>query len=213
MRIDRTMDGLTGLEMIIAISALLIITCISASLITGGSGETEKAGGGLIVSAAGPESEILVTDGESEGIQDAGGTILDINLVCNNPEPSVMGSCLIPVRLLTGSTGIVDMSTAKVGFKYSGETEELAFSQNTSLVKPAWTIADRSHLIPLMQADGDIYLEPNEIFTLLIYPQNGVAAEDRFTVTISPKEAVPLSISLKVPPSIRSHRIVGLLPG
>lgn len=213
MRCHHRVEGITGLEMIITIIILLLFVYISASLIFGATGSTGKAEGGIVVGAASGESEIIVVDGESDGIQDTGGEIMDINIICESPDKSIMGSCLIPVRLLTGSTGRVDMSLAGIIFSCGTDTEILPFTENKSVKKPSWTIADRTHMIPLMEADEDIYLEPNEVFTLLIYPGKGVVAGKGFTVTVSPGGVVPLETSYIVPPAIRTHRIAELLPG
>jgi len=213
MRHDHSREGMTGLEMIIIIAILLIFMYAAASAIFGAYGTTEKKEGGIIVDAVGDESEILVLDGDSEGIQDTGGVIMGINLACQNPHPSMMGSCLIPVRLLTGSTGSIDMSTAKVVFSSGDVRETLPFTTDTTLNKPGWTIADRNHLIPLAEPDEDIYLEPNEVFTLLLYPENPVSAEESFSITLSTDNAVPLNEGFRLPPLIRTHRIVVLIPG
>ncbi len=213
MRRDHTGDGLTGLEMIITIAIILFFMYVAFSAIFGAVGGADKKEGGIIAGSVGGESNIMVTGGTSNGVQDTGGAIMGISLTCEDPDPSVMGSCLIPVRLLTGSMGSVDMSTAKLTFEYGHDTETPAFTTGTSVGKPSWTIADRSHIIPVMQADEDIYLEPNEIFTLLIYPGNPVPAEKKFSITISPENAAPLELIYMVPPSIRKQRIVELMPG
>lgn len=213
MRCNRTPEGLTGFEIIIITAVILIFMYIAISAVSGAWGATEKNEGGLIVNSVTPESEILVIDGETDGIQDTGGTVMEVNLLCEEPGSSMMGSCLVPVRLLIGSTGSIDMSTAKITFNYNSSSEVLSFTTDATVSRPAWTIADRSNFIPLLEADEDIFLEPNEIFTLLIYPENSVPAEGFFSVSISPEMAVPLKQEFKVPPSIRSQRIVELLQG
>lgn len=213
MRHERSREGLTGLEMIIIIAILLVFVYAAASAIFGACGTADKKVGGIVAGAVGDESEILVTDGDSNGVQDTGGVIMGISLACQKPQPSMMGSCLIPVRLLTGSTGSIDMSTATVTFNTGQVRENLPFITDTTLDKPGWTIADRSHMIPLIEPDQDIYLEPNEIFTLLLYPENPVSAGESFSITLSAANAVPLNEGFRVPPSIKSHRIVVLIPG
>ncbi|MBN1432347.1 MAG: hypothetical protein JW931_06200 [Methanomicrobiaceae archaeon] len=213
MRRDHTRDGLTGLEMIITIAILLFFMYVAFSAIFGAVGGADKNEGGIIAGSVSRESEILVTGGASNGVQDTGGAIMGISLICEDPDPSVMGGCLIPVRLLTGSMGSIDMSTAKLTFEYGYNTETPAFTTGTSVSKSSWTIADTSHIIPVMQADEDIYLEPNEIFMLLVYPGNPVPAEKKFSITLSPKNATPLELIYMVPPSIRKQRIVELMPG
>ncbi|WP_048149573.1 hypothetical protein [Methanolacinia paynteri] len=210
MRRCRTTEGLTGLEIIIIIAVLLIFMYIAASAITGAYGTTEKKEGGMVVNAVTPESEILVIDGETDGIQDTGGAVMSVNLICEDSDPSSMGSCLIPVRLLVGSTGSIDITTVKVLFNHNSVTETLPFTAAGTISKPAWTVADRSSVIPLLDADEDLSLEANEIFTLLIYPENPVPAEDFFTITISAEKMTPLVQEFRVPPSIRSQRIVEL---
>lgn len=211
MRCCRTSEGLTGLEIIIIIAVLLIFMYIAASAITGAYGATEKKEGGMIVNSVAPESEILVIDGETDGIQDTGGAVMSVNLICENPDSSMMGSCLIPVRLLVGSTGSIDITTVEVLFNYNSITETLPFTATDTISRPAWTVADRSSIIPLLDADEDLSLEPNEVFTLLIYPENSVPAEEFFSITISAERMTPLIQKFRVPPAIRSQRIVELL--
>ena len=211
MRCCRTSEGLTGLEIIIIIAVLLIFMYIAASAIAGAYGATEKKEGGMIVNSVATESEILVIDGETDGIQDTGGAVMSVNLICENPDSSMMGSCLIPVRLLVGSTGSIDITTVKVLFNYNSITETLPFTAADTISRPAWTVADRSSIIPLLDADEDLSLEPNEVFTLLIYPENSVPAEEFFSITISAERMTPLIQKFRVPPAIRSQRIVELL--
>jgi uncharacterized membrane protein len=211
MRCYRTSEGLTGLEIIIIIAVLLIFMYIAASAIAGAYSATEKKEGGMIVNSVAPESEILVIDGETDGIQDTGGAVMSVNLICENPDSSMMGSCMIPVRLLVGNTRSIDITTVKVLFNYNSITETLPFMAADTISRPAWTVADRSSIIPLLDADEDLSLEPNEVFTLLIYPENSVPAEEFFSITISAERMTPLIQKFRVPPAIRSQRIVELL--
>ena len=211
MRCCRTTEGLTGLEIVIIIGVLIVFMYIAATAIAGAYGATEKNEGGMVVNAVAPESEILVIDGEPDGIQDTGGNVMEVDLNCKDPDSSSMGSCLIPVRLLIGSTESIDITTVRVLFDYNSVTETLPFTAADTISRPAWTVADRSSVIPLLDADEDLYLEPNEIFTLLIYPENPVPAEEFFSITVSAKMMTPLVQEFRVPPSILSQRIVELL--
>lgn len=213
MRCDRSKEGITGLEIIIIVVVLLIFMYAAATAIFSIYSTTEKKEAGLVINAVEDESEILVIDGDSEGIEDTGGVIMSVNLISEEPDPSVMGSCLVSVRLLTGSMGKLDMSTAKIIFNNDPINETLSFIRDHDLEKPGWTIAGRTYAIPLIKQDEDIYLEPNEVFALLIYPNNPVTAEKSFSVEISVDNAVPLKQSFRLPLSIESNRIVSLIPG
>ncbi|WOF17109.1 hypothetical protein F1737_10690 [Methanoplanus sp. FWC-SCC4] len=207
-------DGLTGLELIIAIAVICIFIYLFAGIIFNASmpDMNHKSPGGIVGFAVSETGYLLIVDGDCYGMQDTGGTAGTITLVSENPSSSAMGSCQIPVKLVTGSTGAIEMDGAEIVFTYKNKSEKLSYSGNNPLFKPAWTISDKSGVIPFQDADEDLLLEPNEIFTILVYQSTPVEAYDSFQVSLTPKSSLPLDIGFKVPPQIRQNRIVTLLP-
>lgn len=212
MRCNENPEGITGLELIITIAVILVFIYIVISAVFGAVEPVDAKEGGVIGASVNFESEPLVTDGESNGVQDTGGEILGITLICDSPNPSSMGSFLIPVRLLIGSTGSIDISASKVSFIYDDHTEYPKYTNASSIKKSSWTVGDRKDFIPLLEADEDLMLEPNEIFTLVIYPETPVPPDGVFSVEISPPGDTPLKLRYRVPPTIESQRIVDLIP-
>ncbi|MDD3407847.1 MAG: hypothetical protein PHP13_07175 [Methanomicrobium sp.] len=207
-------DAVTGLEIIIAVSFICILTLICGILVFSPDiqdlNSSTSLHGGFVGFAEGETADILIVDGVCYGVQNKGGVILGVELSAKESIDSGMGSCTIPIRLISYQQTSINMADIKVIFSNNGITEKLSYSDQRPLKCPSWTIAQKSNLIPLACADSDIILEANEIFTILVFPETSVPAREKFTAAIAPGSYNPLSITAAVPPEINSQRIVEL---
>ncbi|MBN2733743.1 MAG: hypothetical protein JXQ82_02650 [Methanomicrobiaceae archaeon] len=212
MRDFNRSEAMTGLELIIVIAILCIFLYISGSIVFNAvmPGKSPESPGGLVGFAVDESDEILMTDGTSYGAQNTGGVFLSVELNPKEQSNTDLGSCTIPIKLFIGRQVAVDLSTAEIIFKYNEITETLYYSEKRPLISPCWTIADKSSMIPLSSADEDNVLEPNEIFTVLVYPKTNVPAHEEFSVSITPESVHPFVVKTVVPPEITKHRIVEL---
>ncbi|MDD4126835.1 MAG: hypothetical protein PHV39_04015 [Methanomicrobium sp.] len=207
-------EALTGLEIIITIAFFCIFIWLCGSIIFNAVMpdifSNNKTHGGLVGFAVGDEDNIMMIDGICYGAQNTGGVFEEVELQSKETTSLSLGSCTIPLSLLTGQQVSIDMGDAKILFMYNDVTEELSYSDKRPLLESSWTIAQKSNMIPLVSADSDIILEPNEIFTILVYPAANVPANEKFSVEVTPKSNNPLKINPTVPPQITSQRIVEL---
>jgi len=214
MQDENRNDAITGLELIIAIAVICIFIWLCGSIVFNAVmphfNNSSGPRGGFVGFATGESADILIIDGTCFGAQNTGGDFLGVELSAKDNTGPEMGSCTIPLRLYSYQQVSIEISNAKILFSYNGKTEELSYSDKRPLVSPSWTIAQKSNIIPLANADSDIILEPNEIFTILVYPEESVPAEKKFSVVVTPQSYNPLSINTAVPPEIVSQRIVEL---
>ena len=210
MGFDGRDEGLSGLEMIImAIILCVVLYTVGSIAYSAMSPETHDTSG-LIAGAQNQDKLVLVVSGTAYGIQNDGGEIMGVDLAQKNVSGSEMGSCTIPLKVLVGQMTSVDLDNADMVFTYNGNSEKLPYSNNSPLTAPSWTIAQKSSMIPLGSADEDNILEPNEIFTILVYPDANVPSSGKFSVVITPKAVHPLTVNTAVPPEITIQRIVEL---
>jgi hypothetical protein len=197
-------EGLTGLELLIlcalAACALYLVLHLTLFAPSGGAG----ADRGVVVGAMEEGGSLLMEDGGVYGFADDGGPYEGVAVTGSGGiHPDRMGAVLVSIRLVTGDMGGVDMGGATVTMAAEGRDETLSFSGAEPLDHGGWTVASRSHAIPFQDADGDLILEPNEIFELLLYPAEGLVTNTRFTVGITADGGMPFSLSRTVPPAIR----------
>lgn len=217
-------EALTGLEIIILTAFLCIFIYLCASVVFGAvmpdifsknknAQNSAESPGGIIGFATDETAEILIRDGTCYGAQNKGGVFEGVELIPKEPVSANLGACTIPLRLSFGKQISINLEDAVILFRLDSDsqnTEELKYSDLRPLPKSSWTIADKSGLIPLASADSDNILEPNEIFTILVYPKFNVEPYQKFSVDFTPKSLNPLNIAFTVPPQIISQRIVEL---
>lgn len=198
MKLDKNERGLTVLEGIILLAVAVLVVAMAVQHLTA----PTAAPGGMVVSALDETGGTLVVVGDVYGYVLASGSVGDAVLSCDRPDPGRMGSVSVTVGLLVGDMGAVDMERAKVTFSAKNDVELLQMTTEVPVRPQNWTILKKFHMIPGKTADGDALLEPGEQFELLIYPARSLAPYDRFVVTITALESVPLPVSRTVPPGI-----------
>ncbi len=205
MIFDRDEQGLTVLEGIILLAVAVIVTLMAVQHLTA----PPVVPDGMVVSALAETGGTLVVVGDAYGYALGDGNVGDAVLSCDSPDPGRMGSVSVTVALLVGDMGAVDMEQAKVTFSTKNDVELLRMTNGVPVRPQNWTILQKLHMIPGKSADADALLEPGEQFELLIYPCRSLAPYDRFAVTITPVESVPLSVSRTVPPRITPVMVLG----
>ena len=201
-------EGLTGLELLLlcALAACAVYLVLHLTVLAPAGGDDR----GVVVGAMEEGGSLLMEDGEVYGFADDGGPYEGVAVTgTGGLHPDAMGAVLVSIRLVTGDMGGVDLESATVTMTTGGRTATLTFSDTRPLDHGQWTVASRSHAIPFRQADEDLVLEPNEIFELLLYPEDPLAPNTRFTVGITADGGMPFSLQRTVPPAIRSVMDLG----
>lgn len=195
---DSAGGGLTVLEWAIfgVVTVLLAVLAVHALAVPPG------PPAGLVYSALQETGDCLAVSGGVYGYALASGSVDGVDLWCDRPDPSRMGSISCSVRLFVGDMGSVDMGRATVEIAARDGTERLARTAEAPVRPGNWTIVRTGHTIPFLQADDDILLEPGEQFDLLLYPSRPFAPGETFRVCITPPGGVPLTVERTVPPRI-----------
>jgi len=195
---DSADGGLTVLEGIILCIVAVMVAVFAVHALNASPGHPA----GFVYSALAETGGCLMVSGEVYGYALADGTVDGVDLVCDRPDPSRMGSVSCSVRLFIGDMGSVDMGRAAVEVVTPDGTERLGRTAGASVWPGNWTIVRIGHAIPFRQADGDTLLEPGEQFELLIYPTRALAPGERFLIRIVPPGGVPFTVKRTVPPRI-----------
>jgi hypothetical protein len=143
------------------------------------------------------------------GYQDISGTVYGVAVSNPSPDPSKMGLVSLPVRIQQFTQGPegppeIDMRKTRIWFTANGKIEELPLSNNRPLVKPAWTVGGKSG------ADEDDFLEPDEIFTLLVYPGTPIGPGTPFSIDVRMGGQWPLTVNMTVPGQIQPQMDLGI---
>ncbi len=194
---DSTDGGLTVLEAIILGVVAVLLAAVAFHAATG----PAASPAGLIYPVLGETGDCLVLDGDVYGYALVNGSIEGADLLCNQPDPSKMGSVACTVRLFIGDTGSIDMSRVTVEVATRGRVERLGMTA-APVLSGNWTVVRKGHAIPFRRADDDLLLEPGERFDLLIYPSRPLAPGEAFRISITPPGSVPLTVERTVPPRI-----------
>lgn len=195
---DSADGGLTVIEWAIlgVVTVLLAVLAVHAPAVPPG------PPAGLVYSALEETGGCLTVFGDVYGYALASGSVDGVDLWCDRPDPSRMGSVSCSVRLFVGDMGSVDMSRATVEIATRDRTERLARTVEVPVQPGNWTIVRTGHTIPFLQADDDTLLEPGEQFDLLVYPSRAQAAGEAFHICITPPGGVLLTVERTVPPRI-----------
>ncbi|WP_062399531.1 hypothetical protein [Methanogenium cariaci] len=194
-------DAVTGADLVIGVIAVIGIVILIHFLL--GSPLTTDHDKGIIPKFVEASADALITDGgDVYGFADNGGPYEGVTVAEGPPtHPDMMGAVSLSLRLMGGEMGGgVDMETADVRISAPEHVEALRYSGNMPLERPNWTVASRSHVNPGEQADNDLIIEPGEIFTILLYPAEGLSPETVFSIEIQTgKGGMPFIITRRVP--------------
>ena len=195
-------DAITGADIVVSIIAVIGLLVIAHYLL--GSPLTANHNGGIIPNFIEASADALITDGDVYGFADNGGPYEGVTVAEGPTHPEKLGAVSLPLRLMGGEMGGVNMETADVRISTEGHIEGLRYSGNMPLERPNWTVASRSHVTAGEQADNDLIIEPGEIFTILVYPAEALSPETVFSVQIQSGKGEPYTIIRKVPGAIKT---------
>ncbi|MDE4908512.1 hypothetical protein L0665_07820 [Methanogenium marinum] len=195
-------DAVTGADIVIGIIAIIGLLIVVHYLL--GSPLTSNHDGGIIPNFIESSADKLVPKGDIYGFADNGGPYEGVTVAEGPTHPEKMGAVSLPLRLMGGETGGINMETADIRISTEGHIEGLRYSGNMPLERPNWTVASRSHVNAGEQADNDLIIEPGEIFTILVYPAEGLSPGTEFSIQIQNGKGGPSTITRKVPGTIKT---------
>lgn len=195
-------DAVTGAELVVGFIAVIGILFIVHIML--GSPLTADHEKGIIPKFVEASADALITDGDVYGFADNGGPYEGVTVAEGPTHPEMMGAVSLSLRLIGGEMGGVDMETADVRISAPEHVEVLRYSGNMPLQRPNWTVASRSHVNAGEQADNDLIIEPGEIFTILLYPAEGLSPETVFSIEIHSGKGMPFTITRRVPGTIKT---------
>jgi len=195
-------DAVTGADIVVGIIVVIGLLVVVHYLL--GSPLTANHDGGIIPNFIEASADALITDGDVYGFADNGGPYEGITVAEGPTNPERMGAVSLSLRLMGGEMGGVNMETADVRISAKEHIEGLRYSGNMPLERPNWTVASRSHVNAGEQADNDLIIEPGEIFTILVYPAEGLSPETVFSVQIQNGKGAPYTITRRVPGAIKT---------
>ncbi len=143
------------------------------------------------------------------GYQDISGTVYGVPVSNPSPDPSKMGLVSLPVRIQQFTEGpegppSIDMRKTRIWFTANGKIEELPRYDNRPLIKPSWTVGGKSG------ANDDDFLDPNEVFTLLVYPGTPIGPGTPFSIDVRMGGQWPLTVNMTVPAQIQAQMNLGI---
>ncbi|WFN34213.1 hypothetical protein L1S32_10240 [Methanogenium sp. S4BF] len=194
-------DAVTGADIVVGIIAVIGLLIVVHYLL--GSPMTANHDEGIIPDAIQASADALISDGDVYGFADNGGPYEGITVADGPTSPETMGAVSLSLRLMEGETGGVDMENADVRISAEEHIEGLRYSANMPLQRPNWTVASRTHVTAGDQADNDLIIEPGEIFTILVYPSEGLPPDTAFSIQVQTGKGEPYTITRKVPGSIK----------
>jgi hypothetical protein len=148
------------------------------------------------------------------GYEDISGVVSGVPVSNPAPDPSRMGLVTLPVMIQQFTQGpegppAIDMRKTRIWFTANGKIEELPLYDNRPLLKPAWTVAGKSGAGEGTSADEDDFLEPNEVFTILVYPGTPIGPGTPFSIDIRMSGQWPLTVNMTVPGHIQPEMNLG----
>jgi hypothetical protein len=149
-------------------------------------------------------ADTMVLTGGMTGYADNSGLLGLVTVVNPSPNPTELGAVQIKlrldsVRLIIDPSSGVDLDKSTVTFGYPRVSEQLHETSVFPMRKPGWTIAAKSGTLPYQSADADNILEPNEEFTLFVYPSDALPPKTPFAVTVAFANAKEIQVSGLVP--------------
>jgi len=132
----------------------------------------------------------MVLVGGLTGYPDNNGLLGQVTVANPNPDPNAMGALLLNIRLdsvrmvLDSSSG-VDLDKSTVTITSLRGVEQLRETETLPMKNPGWTIAAKTGTLPYQSADADNILEPNEAFSLFMYPAHALPPLTQFTIVVT----------------------------
>lgn len=148
------------------------------------------------------DNPVLV--GSVNGYADNTGVLGNIPVENPSPDPQRLGAVQMTIRLdsvsliLDKSSG-VNLDRSTVTFVSPNGREQLRMVSNRPMRKPGWTIASKSGTLPYQSADADNILEPNEQFSLFVYPSHALPPQTQFSVIVDFADGKEIQVNGIVP--------------
>lgn len=149
------------------------------------------------------------------GYADISGQVGNVTVETSTPDPELMGSVTLPIviqQFTQGPSGqqSIDMRNTKVWWTENGKSVELPLVETRPIKKPAWTIAGKSGVSAGSSANSDDFLDPNEVFTLLIYPGSAIPPGTSFSIDVRLAGQWPLVVNMTVPSPVQASMNMGI---
>ncbi|MCX6698479.1 MAG: hypothetical protein NTV68_00905 [Methanomicrobiales archaeon] len=149
------------------------------------------------------------------GYADISGLVGNVMVKTMTPDPGKMGSVSLPITIQQFTEGAggppsIDMRKTHIWFTANGKQTELPLTETRPLTKPAWTIAGKSGVSAGYSANQDDFLEPNELFTLMIYPGNALPPGTPFSIDVGLAGQWPLTVNMTVPSPVKDAMDLGI---
>jgi len=186
--------GLTMLE-------LLVLVAIAAGGVSLGLfwlSANARSPGGVIPGSFQSMGRTLVVAGGVYGYPAVDGTAGGIPVAFPPDTRPGIDGISVPVQLLVGSDPL-DMGSVVVTVRSGEGMATLPRDDRRPIGRPAWTVADKSGVLPFHDADRDDLLEPGETFRVLVLPPEPLAPGEHVTVSIAPPRAFPLVVDRDIP--------------
>jgi len=92
-----------------------------------------------------------------------------------------------------------DLSSATVVLATPAGSEVLPMRTAPSLARPGWSIIRKGGMLPGTSANANNILEPNEVFSILVFPSGNLLPGTPFAITMSIPNVRPLTVNRTVP--------------
>ncbi len=151
--------------------------------------------------------------GNIMGYADVPGQIDGVEVATPSPGPDLLGPITLPIQIqyfmtTTQAPPSINMNNAEIFVTTPAGTESLSRSNAVPLEKPAWTIAQQNSLTPLAPPNNNDILEPNEIFTILVYPGTAIPPGEPVSILIRIPGQWPLTVNFTVPDPVQSSMVL-----
>lgn len=152
-------------------------------------------------------TDTLVLNGHITGYADLPGPFGTVRVDNPAPSPDRLGAVQVPVKLASfrlnweEGTG-ADLGNATVLFTGPAGTEVLTGSSGPVLKRSSWAVIRKGSILPGQAGNGNMLLEPNEVFVLFIYPSAPLPPRTPFSVTIAIPQENSFTVSRVVPATV-----------
>jgi len=151
------------------------------------------------------DNPVLV--GSVNGYADNTGVLGNIPVENPSPDSQRLGAVQMTIRLdsvnliLDKSSG-VNLDLCTVTFVSPFGREQLRMVSDRPMQKPGWTITSKTGTLPYQSADADNILEPNEQFSLFVYPSHALPPQSWFRVFVDFPNSKEIQINNVVPSTV-----------
>jgi hypothetical protein len=200
-------QGLTGLEILILVA---IVAGVAASALFW---ETHHGGGktpeGIIPLSLEPAEKCLVVAGGVYGYWIQDGTAEGIPVAFPMDSRPGIDAILIPIQLLVWSDPL-DMGSVRVVMQSRGSPVGLQRDDRRPIARSSWTVAEKTGVLPLHNANGDDLLEPGETFGILVVAPEPLGPGEHVTITLAPSGGIPLVVNRDIPARVSPVTLLSL---